>query len=645
MATETMKSAGGLAGLKVVSFESRMPKEMHSLIARQGGQPLIIPALREVPLAENKPVLAFGRRWLAGEFDVLVCLTGAGIRHLVDLLLTEHPREAILDGFRRVKVVVRGPKPVHVLGELGLKADVIAPEPNTWRELLTELDAKLPVKGLRVAVLEYGEPNTPLYDGLSARKAVVTRVPVYRWALPEDLMPLKAVVREIAAGRIDVALFTSAAQAAHLVKVAQADGMGRALRAGLAGCAVGSVGPTTTAELRELGLNADFEPEHPKMGHLVLAAAERARGIVDAKRTAAPVETVANKGGAPADRLRDSVFLKACRREAVPYTPVWLMRQAGRYMKEYRLLRESVGFLDLCRRPELAAEVTVAAVERIGVDAAIIFSDLLVVCEPMGFPVAYTKGDGPVIADPIRTPADVDRLGDLDLAGVGYVMEAVRQSRAALPPDIPLIGFAGAPFTLASYLIEGGGSRHFALTKAFMYNHPEAWHALLSRLATSIARYLAAQAQAGAQALQVFDSWVGCLSPADYRTYVLPHVTTLFAELPKDVPSIHFGTGTTSLLPMMKQAGGTVIGLDWHVELRETWDRLGADTVVMGNLDPAVLFASPEVIRGEAKRVLDGAAGRPGHIFNLGHGILPGTPVEHVSALVNAVHAHSTSRT
>ncbi len=639
MATETAQPAGGLAGLKVVSFESRMTKEMHGLISRQGGQPLVIPALREVPVAENQAALAFGRAWLAGGFDVLVCLTGVGVKQLVDLLATEHPREAILGAFRRVTVVARGPKPVHALGELGLKADVVAPEPNTWREVLAELDGNRPVAGKRVAVLEYGEPAPALVEGLAARGAVVTRVPVYRWALPEDLLPLKAGIREIVEGRLEVVLFTSAAQAAHLMKVAQADGQGRALRAGLARCAVGSVGPTTTAELRELGLEADFEPDHPKMGHLVLAAAEQARGIVERKKVAAL--TVASRTlAAPADPLRESVFLKACRREKIPYTPVWLMRQAGRYMKEYRLLRESVPFLELCRRPDLAAEVTVGAVERIGVDAAILFSDLLVVCEPMGFPVAYTKGDGPVITGPIRTPADVDRLRDLDPAAVGYVLEGVRLSRAALPAGIPLIGFAGAPFTLASYLIEGEGSRHFTRTKSFMYSHPEAWHTLLARLAASIARYLAAQAAAGAQALQVFDSWVGCLSPDDYRRYVQPHVKTLFAGLPAGVPTIHFGTGTATLLPLMKEAGGTVIGLDWHVDLREAWDRLGPETVVMGNLDPAVLFAPPDAVRAAARNILDRAGGQPGHIFNLGHGILPGTPVDHVKALVTAVHDH-----
>jgi len=422
--------------------------------------------------------------------------------------------------------------------------------------------------------------------------------------------------------------------------VAQADGKGRALRAGLAECAVGSVGPSTTAELRELGLDVDFTPEHPKMGHLVLAAADRARDIVEGKRSAARVQTAGSTGAAPADALHDSLFLKACRREPVPVTPVWLMRQAGRYMKEYRLLRESVPFLDLCRRPELAAEVTVAAVERIGVDAAILFSDLLVVCEPMGFPVAYTKGDGPVIADPISTARDVDRLKDLDVeGGVGYVLEAVRQSRAALPAGIPLIGFAGAPFTLASYLIEGGGSRHFTKTKAFMYADPGAWDALLSRLSASIARYLSAQAAAGAQALQVFDSWVGCLSPGDYRRFVLPHVTSLFAGLPAGVPSIHFGTGTATLLPLMKEAGGSVIGLDWHVDLRTEWDRLGKDVAVMGNLDPAILFAPEADVRAAATGILARAGGQPGHIFNLGHGILPGTPVDHVKALVDAVHA------
>jgi uroporphyrinogen decarboxylase len=331
-------------------------------------------------------------------------------------------------------------------------------------------------------------------------------------------------------------------------------------------------------------------------------------------------------------------FLAACRREAVPYTPVWLMRQAGRYMAEYRAVREKLGFLELCKTPDAAAEVTVTAAERLGVDAAIIFADILLVLEPMGVGLEYTRGDGPVIHRPVRTPTDVDRLTEAAPDALGYVAEAVRRARAALPGRVPLIGFAGAPFTLASYLIEGGGSRTYARTKGFMYAHPEAWRALMERLTRTVAGYLNAQIAAGADAVQLFDSWVGCLGPADYRAHVLPHVRALIGALRPGTPVIHFGTGTAGLLEAMRAAGGDVIGLDWRVDLDAAWARVGHDVAVQGNLDPITLLAPVAEIRRQAAAILGQAAGRAGHIFNLGHGILPQTPVDHVRALVDAVH-------
>jgi uroporphyrinogen decarboxylase len=601
-----------------------------------------VPALREVPLADNTEALAFGGRWLAGEFDVLVLLTGVGARRLVELLETAHPRDAVLAAFRSVTVVARGPKPVRVLQELGLKPDVTVPEPNTWRDLLRTLDESLPVAGKRVAVQEYGESNAALLDGLEERGAAVTRVPIYAWAMPEDARPLEAAVRELAEGRADAAVFTSAVQVRHLVRVAQRIGLGRALRAGLQRCVVASVGPTTSEALRAHGLPVDVEPAHARMGQLVLALAARARGVLEAKRAEVRVVAPPAPPAPPAVRLAESPFLKACRREPVPHTPIWLMRQAGRYLGEYRALREERGFLDVCRDPNLAAEVTVNAVERLGVDAAILFSDLLVVCEPMGFPVAYTRDDGPVIDRPIRRAADVDRLVVCDPPkDLAYVMQTVARARAALPPDVPLIGFAGAPFTLASYLIEGEGSRHFVHVKAFMHRDEGAWSALMERLVAVVVPFLNAQIAAGAQAVQVFDSWVGCLSPDDYRRFVLPWTKRVFDGLDRTAPAIHFGTGTAALLELVREAGGTVIGVDWRVRLGEAWDRIGRDRAIMGNLDPAVLFAPPPVIRAEAKRILDEAGGRPGHVFNLGHGILPGTPVEHVQALVEFVREAS----
>jgi uroporphyrinogen decarboxylase len=330
------------------------------------------------------------------------------------------------------------------------------------------------------------------------------------------------------------------------------------------------------------------------------------------------------------------LLLRACRREPVERAPVWLMRQAGRYMKEYRDIRDRVGFLELCKSPDLAAQVTLDAVKRLGVDAAILFADLLLPVEPMGFRLAYEKGEGPSIAPPVRTAKDVDRVRVADPAALGYVYETVKRIRAALPPEIALIGFVGAPFTLAAYLIEGGGTRDFARTRAFMAADPGAWRTLLEKAADSLAAFANGQVAAGAQVIQVFDSWVGCLSPADYEAHVLPFSRRLIRAI-RGVPVIHFGTGTATLLELMKQAGGDVLGLDWHVRLDAAWKRLGRDVGVMGNLDPAVLFADRRTIRAQVKRILDEAGGRPGHIFNLGHGILPGTPVENVVALVKMV--------
>lgn len=331
--------------------------------------------------------------------------------------------------------------------------------------------------------------------------------------------------------------------------------------------------------------------------------------------------------------------MRACRREPVPYTPIWLMRQAGRYMAEYRAVRAKTTFLELCKTPSLAAEVTVTAAERLGVDAAIIFADILLILEPMGVELEFAQGEGPVIHNPVRQASDVDRLRQLeDVSALEFVNEAIRQTRRALKPNIPLIGFSGAPFTLASYLTEGGGSKNYVHTKQLMYNDSGAWHAMMSTIAASLVKYLNAQIKAGAQAVQLFDSWVGCLGPDDYREFVLPHTRAVIQNIKPGVPVLHFGTGTATLLELMREAGGDVIGLDWRVRLDDGWRRVGHDVAVMGNLDPVALFAERDVLLAQAKRVLDQAGGRPGHIFNLGHGILPETPVENVIALVEFVH-------
>ncbi|MDA2910584.1 uroporphyrinogen decarboxylase [Nitrospiraceae bacterium AH_259_D15_M11_P09] len=332
-------------------------------------------------------------------------------------------------------------------------------------------------------------------------------------------------------------------------------------------------------------------------------------------------------------------FLKACRREPVDCTPVWFMRQAGRYMPEYQAVRASHSILEVCKTPELAAQVTLQPVERFPVDAAIIFADILLPLEPMGIRFEFAEGEGPIIQNPIRDRADVERLQVSDGSALAYVGDSIKQARKALSGRVPLIGFAGAPFTLASYAIEGGGSKQYLVTKQFMYREPEAWHRLMDKLARVVTNYLQLQIQAGAQAIQLFDSWVGCLSPGDYEEYVLPHVQLIFEGLRQEgVPLIHFGTGTSALLRLMRKAGGDVIGVDWRVHLDDAWATIGYDVAIQGNLDPVSLFAPLHEIERRVEDILRRAGGRPGHIFNLGHGILPNTPMEQVAATVELVH-------
>src|SRR5882762_6778814 len=305
-------------------------------------------------------------------------------------------------------------------------------------------------------------------------------------------------------------------------------------------------------------------------------------------------------------------FLQACLRRPTPFTPVWLMRQAGRYLPEYRALRARHAFLELAKTPQTAAEVTLQPVERLGVDAAILFADILLIVEPLGVGLEFAKGEGPVIHRPVRSEADVARLAPVDVASaVGFVFETVRLVRRALPPHVPVIGFAGAPFTVASYVVEGGASRDYLATKRLMRETPSAWHRLMTLLADATAAYLNGQIAAGAAVVQLFDSWVGALAPDDYRTFVLP---------------------------LLREAGGDVIGLDWRVDLDAGWRAVGEDVGVQGNLDPVALLSPPATFEPAVRSILRRAAGRPGHIFNLGHGVLESTPVEHVKALVDMVH-------
>ncbi len=434
------------------------------------------------------------------------------------------------------------------------------------------------------------------------------------------IVPTGEAAALILAGEAPVVVFSGCGQIPAMLDAAAMDGRRTQLRRRLAEITVVASGTDADGSLRDFGVCPALQAAEEDLAGAMTVAAPAASGGWD-----------------------ETPFMRACRGLGVPWTPVWLMRQAGRYMEEYRRIRAQVSMLELCRSPDLVSEVTVHAAETLNVDAAIIFADLLLIVEPLGLKLEYLAGEGPAITPPVRDGAAVDRLREVEPAELSYVHDAIRQTRADLVDRIPLIGFAGAPFTVASYVVEGGASRNFLHTKTFMYGHEGAWNALMEKVVRGTITYLEGQVEAGAQALQLFDSWVGCLSPADYQRYVQGHTARLLAALPAEVPVIHFGTGTGDLLPHMRKAGGTVLGADWRVDLDVAWERVGHDLPIMGNLDPLILFAPQSIMQREVERILAQAGGRPGHIFNLGHGILPGTPVNNVRRLVDLVHELSSS--
>ncbi len=645
-----MKSTYSFEGLKVTAFESRRAAEIEKLILYHGGFPRVAPSMREVPISQSKEAFKFAKELIMDKYDMVILMTGVGTRTLVKAVSEKVEVKDFLSALKKTTIVARGPKPVAALRELKLKPNITVPEPNTWRNILTTLENETDLKGKMIAVQEYGISNKEFIAALRKKGAKVTKVPIYKWALPEDISPLKDAIKSISDSKEDIALFTSSQQIYHLFDVAPSK---KKLKEGLKNTVIGSIGPTTTETLERFGLSADYEPDSPKMGNLVRETARIGSMLVNKKRTALNNGVDTNKWRA-ADMIwskgsekkrkeitKNSVFMKACRLEKTDYTPVWLMRQAGRYMREYREIRAETSFLDLCKTPELSAEVTLSAVDRLNVDAAIIFADILLIVEPLGVGLEFSKGEGPRIKRAVRSGKAVDRIKEFDPDSLNYVYDALKITRRALDPNKALIGFAGAPFTVASYMIEGGGSRNYENTKGLMYKDPGAWHVMMEKLSNATASYLNKQIKVGADVVQLFDSWVGCLSRDDYKEFVLPHMKKLISDIQKDTPVIHFGTGTAALLDLIKESRSQVIGIDWRVDLAKAWRQLGYDTAIQGNMDPVLLFSSPSEIRKRAKIILDKTKGRPGHIFNLGHGILPKTPVENVMALVDFVHEYT----
>jgi len=637
-------------GKRVVSFESRRRDQMEKLIRQHGGVPLVAPTMREVPACEASEVSRFIEGVLHGDFDIIVFQTGVGVNYLKEIAAKGAAEEKLIQVLHNLSVVARGPKAAASLRKIGIEPDLVAPEPSTSRDLARALVEAIPLEGKRVAVQEYGTANVEFAEALQAHGAVVTSVTIYRYALPEDTTPVREAIEAIISGNVQVALFTSAPQVRNLMEIAHELGREEQLRRAFSRVVIGAVGPSCAEALRECGFAVDHEPDKARMGDLVRETARLSHFLWRKKITACDSGIDMNRwrridmrwprddSAATCCASPSSVFLQACRRQPTDYTPVWLMRQAGRFQRAYRDLRARVSFQELCKTPELSAEVTLMAAETLAVDAAIIFADILLILEPLGIEVAYDEGNGPRVKRPAQESKWIDCLASFDPEALHFVYEAVRLVRQALAPEVALIGFAGAPFTVASYLLEGGTSRDYQHTKGLFYRDPSAWHALMERIVAATTSYLNRQIAAGADAVQLFDSWVGCLSPDDYREFVLPHMRRLIEGIEKSTPVIHFATGNPALLPLQREAGGDVIGIDWRVDLAQAWETIGFEVAIQGNLDPAALFAPPAEIRKRVQRILERAAGRPGHIFNLGHGILPGTPVDHVLELVDAVH-------
>ncbi|MEC8781545.1 MAG: uroporphyrinogen decarboxylase [Planctomycetota bacterium] len=625
---------------KIGAFESRRADDLKRLIEKFGGQAHVSASMREVQLDDQREAIDFAHRLLVGDIDVVVLLTGVGFRYLMNVVSKHVDQERLIHSLTDVVTVARGPKPAAVMREFGLQPTYRVPEPNTWREILTTMDAELSLNSQTVALQLYGKVNPSLIAGLEARGAKVVSVPIYRWDFPESTVELEKNVHRLVSHELDMVMFTSAHQLVNLIKLARRLNLEQEVVTGLNQTIVASIGPTTSEMIREYGIEVDFEPSHPKMGHLVSESARHFQNLQFRKQNIRL--TMSNPASDSMDTKApwyDSPFMKACRREPTEVTPVWLMRQAGRYMQEYRSVRSQVSFLELCKNPQLCSEVMCTAVNRLGVDAAIIFSDLLPILEPMGLELEFAKGEGPVIHNPVRESQDVDRIVELETVDeLDFVIETVRQTRLDLPADMPLIGFAGSPFTLASYTIEGGSSRTYTHTKALMYRDEGAWRILMEKFARAVVIYLNAQIAAGAQCVQLFDSWVGCLGPGDYRRYVLPYMKQILEGITPGVPVINFGTGNPELLPHLAEAGGSVIGVDWRIPLDKAWQTIGYHKAVQGNMDPMVLLGEQDLIKRRVQEVLDQAGGRPGHIFNLGHGVVQQTPVENAIAVIDYVH-------
>ena len=633
------KTTSQFKGLTIAALTEPGSEAIGSAIRDYDGTPVLYELERDDRSDSENLIAEFANRVLTAEIDKVVFVTGAGVNYVVEQVSKTVDRQRFLDCLSDTKTVAGSENAEIALKKIGLEPTVTVDSRKSWRDILMAIDRRAPVVNQTVA-LEESAAIHGLASGLEARGARVARIPVFPQTVPQRAQPAIDFFEQIEAGDFHAILFTSTENAVKFCFLAKHFGRARLTSHLLDNHIVLTVGTDAAEILIDRGFVVDYSTQATEIGPAIKEIAENIESIKNQKTIIrVNMSGPATSNSDPNAPWYDSPFMKACRGEPTDVTPIWMMRQAGRYMSEYRAVRDKISFLDLCANSQLCSEVMCTAVNRLGVDAAIIFSDLLPILVPMGCDLEFVKGDGPVIHNPVRTTADIDRIKPLESnEPLQFVMDTVTQTRSDLPADMPLIGFAGAPFTLASYMIEGGSSRNYAHTKTLMYSDPGAWDQLMQHLSNSISLYLKGQIEAGAQCVQLFDSWAGCLSFEDYRQYAHPYVKKIIASLPSNVPVINFATGNPGLLPLLADTRAAVVGIDWRTRLDDAWQTVGYDRAVQGNLDPTVLLTNPAEIKKQAKFVLDQAAGRAGHIFNLGHGILPQTPVDNAIALVDAVH-------
>lgn len=634
------KKNNATLSLNLISFEARLKLKVEKLLEGNSFTVQSAPLIKEVALELNDKILDFYHQLKNQEFDALILLTGVATRSFIKTLSQKFEREEILQTLAKQQIIVRGPKPEKVCQIFKLPILYKVPKPNTWREIVASLKTRHLISGKKIAILHYGKINEEFTQDLTNEGAKYESLLVYRWELPDDLEPVKSAIKKILAGKTNGLIFTSAQQVVHLFELVKQQNCELEFRRALLSTVVFSIGPICSERLIKYQVDVDCEVFPNTLDHLVEVIKEKAASLWLQKQNKF-IEKQAvwlNQPLTDPKKIEQNPLNLMLAGKKPQRIPIWLMRQAGRYMAEYQTIRQNTDFVSLCLNPELVAKATLSAIERLGLDAAIIFSDILIVARPMGFSLHYDEGVGPVIDNPLHGPKEFEKIKKENLIQeLEPVAQAIQLTRKNLAPQIPLLGFSAAPFTLASYLIEGGSSKHFLKTKKFIHNQPKLWHDLMQFLTEALFDLLVMQIKKGCQLVQVFDSWCGVLDPQDFEKYCYPYLKNLVQKLSQNnIQTIVYGSFSQAQLKQI-DVDNITLSLSWQIDLEWAHQKLNKNLAFQGNLDPALLFCKPESFLPKVKNILTILKKRKNSIFNLGHGILPKTPLANVMELIDFV--------